>query len=419
MSVFYQKMLMFTRFVWNKLRQLLLDVTLAYFLMLVTPTLAAEALSDRFQIHGFISQAALQTTANQWLGDSNHTSFAFTEIGVNSSIRLTPRLLFAGQILSRRAGELSDGNPKIDFALADFNLVSSSHNQIGVRVGRFKNPLGLYNETRDVPFTRSGIFLPQVIYFDKVRNLVLSSDGLLLYNDFYLKNGNISFNIGGGWPLVDTNVENAYLFRDFNGQLRADNPGWLASFWYSDQNERFKLGLSAITVNMQFKPDSTAPLLTTPDAGHVDLLYLVASAQYNTEQWSFTAEYSRQPIEWRQFGQLFPDYKTDAEGYSMQTTYRFHPQWEWLIRYEEGFVNRSDHRGEDLERISYGFIQREMGFSKIFSTGLRWNINSHWMLRAEYQLHDGCFILSPRENPDFSQIERDWSLFALQIGFRF
>ncbi|MBB1125898.1 hypothetical protein HUK38_06590 [Thiospirillum jenense] len=390
-----------------------------YLLLLAEVTSAAESLSDQLQVHGFISQAVLHTTENQWLGDSAHTSFAFTEIGVNSSLRLTPRLLFSGQILSRRAGELSNGTPTIDFALADFNLVSSTHNQVGIRAGRFKNPLGLYNETRDVPFTRSGIFLPQVIYFDKVRNLALSSDGLLFYNDFYLENGNISFSLGGGWPLVDTNVENAYLFRNFSGQLQADNPGWLASFWYSNQSERFKLGLSAMTVDMQFNPNVNALPFTTPGAGHVDLLYLVASVQYNTEQWSFTAEYSREPIEWRQFGQLFPDYKANAEGYYLQTTYRFHPQWEWLLRYEEGFANRADRHGNDLEQISHGFIKKEMGFSKIFSTGLRWNINSQWMLRAEYQLHNGCFILSPRENPDFSQLERNWSLFTLQIGFRF
>jgi hypothetical protein len=53
------------------------------------------------------------------------------------------------------------------------------------------------------------------------------------------------------------------------------------------------------------------------------------------------------------------------------------------------------------------------------SVGIRWDINEHWMLRAEYQHHQGAFVLSPRENPDPGQLVEHWDLFAVQAVFRF
>ena len=156
------------------------------------PPMAAESPWSSFQIHGFAAQAAITTTDNRWFGPSDGTSFEFTEVGINASARVLPRVLLAGQVLARRAGEMYDGTPAIDFALADISLFESAARRAGVRVGRIKNPLGIYNETRDVPFTHPGIFLPQVVYFDRVRNLVLSTDGGMLYLDTYSDFGDLS-----------------------------------------------------------------------------------------------------------------------------------------------------------------------------------------------------------------------------------
>jgi hypothetical protein len=41
------------------------------------------------------------------------------------------------------------------------------------------------------------------------------------------------------------------------------------------------------------------------------------------------------------------------------------------------------------------------------------------MLRAEYQRHNGNFILSEIENPDFQRFDKHWDLFAIQAAFRF
>ena len=85
---------------------------------------AEFGLPNGLQLHGFASQGAVQTSSNRFYGNSPETSLDFTEIGLNASWRLSPRLLLAGQVLSRRAGDMSDGLPEIDFALVDINLLT-------------------------------------------------------------------------------------------------------------------------------------------------------------------------------------------------------------------------------------------------------------------------------------------------------
>ncbi len=169
---------------------------------LLTPLLAlfpaAQSLWTSLQIHGFVAQAVLDTSDNRWFARYDGTSFGFTEVGLNASLRPRPWLLLAGQVLARRAGEMYNGTPAIDFALADVSLLSSPQQHAGLRLGRIKNPLGLYNETRDVAFTHPGIFLPQVVYFDKVRNLTLSTDGAMLYSETDTDLGTLSLNLQGG-----------------------------------------------------------------------------------------------------------------------------------------------------------------------------------------------------------------------------
>ncbi|HOP16792.1 MAG TPA: hypothetical protein PLX99_09285, partial [Gammaproteobacteria bacterium] len=129
-------------------------------------------------MHGFATQGYIKTSANSFFGDSEDGSFEFTELGVNASMDATENIRLSGQLLSRSAGEMYSGTPSIDFALADYTVRSTENDNIGVMVGRIKNPLGLFNETRDVAFTRPGFLVPQVVYYDKVRNLILSADGV-------------------------------------------------------------------------------------------------------------------------------------------------------------------------------------------------------------------------------------------------
>ncbi|MFW5724126.1 MAG: hypothetical protein ACOCWF_06125 [Halochromatium sp.] len=383
--------------------------------LLLSSSLAAAELGlpNRLQLHGFVSQGAVQTSRNRFYGNSPRTSLDFTEIGLNASWRLSPRLLLAGQVLSRRAGDMSDGWPEIDFALADIALLARNDARAGIRLGRLKNRLGLYNETRDVPFTHPGIFLPQVVYFDKVRNLVLATDGVQLHGELYPSFGTLSATLASGRPVVDDNVEAALLRGALPGDIEPRKNSWQASLWFHSPTERIKFGLSGAAIAL--RQDWTLTRATP----QLDLLYWIASAQYNAEHWSFSSEYMGLPFRGRDFQPLRPDIDQTSEGYYAQLTYRPSPPFELMLRYEEGFADRDDRNGRALERLSQGLIARQAGSSRILSVGLRWDLSRHWMLRTEYQRHIGSFILSEIENPNLLEHDKHWDLFAVQAAFRF
>lgn len=386
-------------------------LTIAFIASLAAaPAAVASEIWDSLQVHGFASQALVKTSDNRFFGDSPETSFDFTEIGLNASLRPHSKVLVSGQLLVRRAGDMYDGTPSLDYALADVTALASEKGRVGVRVGRIKNPFGLYNETRDVPFTRPSIFLPQVIYYDKVRNLVLSSDGVAVYGDWFGENGDLSLTFSGGRALIDENVEWAYLGTDWPGELKPDGIFWTGSLWYSTVGERLKLGLSGAVSSMRFDSRFGSPL----GDGTTDFVYWIASFQYNAEDWTISSEFTREPIKWRDYGPYFPNRKLTYEGYYLQGAYRLRQDLELMLRYEEGYANRYDRDGS-----KNGFPPPFSNFSKIWTAGVRWDINQHLMVRAEYQRHDGTFALSNRENPDRSALEEKWNLFALQLSFRF
>jgi len=53
------------------------------------------------QIHGFVSQGFLLTSANDYLADSSRGSFEFSEVGLNVTLPATDRLTLGLQVFSR------------------------------------------------------------------------------------------------------------------------------------------------------------------------------------------------------------------------------------------------------------------------------------------------------------------------------
>lgn len=370
---------------------------------------------ERLRIHGFASQAVLETSANRYFGNSPETSLDLTELGLNGFFQLTNQLSFSAQVLSRRAGELYDGEPSLDYALGDLTLASTADGRAGLRIGRIKIPLGLYNETRDVPFTRPTIFLPQVIYYDRLRNLILSTDGLMIYGESFLPWGNLSVMLGGGRAVIDDNVEWGFLGGDFDGSMETGGNSYVGSLWYETQGGAFKAGLSGVTVPLRFKAD-TASIL---GPGKIDVAYWIGSLQYNAELFTLSAEYGRLPLEWKDFGPYWPYSKQTTEGYYLQGGYRILPELELTLRYEEGFQDRNDRSGKRLSALTEGVTPPFDYYTKIFTAGLRWYILPNLMVELDYARHQGSFHLSIRENPDPSQRVQDWDLFAAQISVRF
>lgn len=391
--------------------------------------------TSRFHWNGFASQAFVQTSDNRFFGDSDNGSFAFTEIGLNGSYLISPKLRLAGQVLSRRAGDLYSGSPQIDYALLDATLLSSAQSTIGMYLGRIKNPIGLYNETRDVAHTREGIFLPQAIYFDKVRNLTVSSDGVHLYGRVYRDSGTWSLQGGIGYPIVDKNFEYAYMGQDWDGEIRSNDLAGFGRLLYEHNGGRWIYAFTGASVRTDFRAgaaDRVAfPAGAGLNSGNIDIDYSVLSMQFNGEKWQFTTEVAFQAARYRNISSAFAAQDFNSIGYYSQLSYNFSPRWQGFLRYEEFQLNHDDwnaskrarqNREESAFLANFGIerspIPAHAYYSKTWAVGGHWDVTPQWRVRAEYQIIEGTATLSPREN-DMSQTDKHWNLFALSLSYHF
>ena len=188
-------------------------------------------------------------------------------------------------MLSRRAGEANTGMPRLDYGFLDYRLYSQETNQFGLRVGRLKNPLGFYNETRDVAFTRPSILLPQSIYFDRTRNLGLSGDSVQLYGESaHASWGSISTQFGIVLPIVsDRDTELAFLGAQRPGHLTRE-VSYIGRGIYETNDKRIRLAVSGTWLNTGYNPGMVDPL----SSGSIQFSHIYFYAQYNSEPWTLT-----------------------------------------------------------------------------------------------------------------------------------
>ena len=371
---------------------------------------------DGVEVHGFATQGYIKTSANSFFGDSEDGSFEFTELGVNASMDATENIRLSGQLLSRSAGEMYSGTPSIDFALADYTVRSTENDNIGVMVGRIKNPLGLFNETRDVAFTRPGFLVPQVVYYDKVRNLILSADGVAARMASFGEAANVSLFFSVSQPLVDENIEYSFLGTGYVGDFEPEGPSYVGRLLVETPDDRLRASLSAASTSMRF---NAAPG-DSIGSGYLNLIYAIASLQYSIGNWTLTTEYMREPIEWQGFsGFVLGGTNATAEGYYFQAAWQARSDIQLMFRYGEGYADRSDRSGAEIQKATGGALPAHTQYSKIATAGVRWDLTPQFMVRAEYQRHNGTFVLSNRENPIPAATVPDWDMFALSISYRF
>ena len=395
--------------------------TRAYALLLSSFLLQSSGISaQELSVNGFITQGFFYTDSNNIYGKSSDGSFDFREVAVNARYRVLPQLHVAGQVMSRRAGEVDDGTPQIDYALMDYRIAESASAQYGIRAGRLKIPFGFYNETRDVAFTRPSIMLPQSLYFDQARDLELSIDGFGVYGGTDLGSGRLDLDLVYGMPRKDENVEYAYLTFDASGYFE-DSEGMMLRGIYSSEGNRFRTGLTLAEFKLGYQPkrgNSFPADLKEFSEGDLKVDVAVLSGQYNTEHWSFTSEYMWHKVDWRELGGVFTQRpQTEFESYYLQAQYRFAPGWDFIARYDVLYLDKSDRNGAEnsvvFRKAPYNF------FAKDITLGVGWQPDPAWLIRAEYHYVDGTGWLPEQDNTDNSDTARYWNIFALQVTYRF
>jgi hypothetical protein len=375
-----------------------------------------QELGPGLQAHGFISQSLVYTSDNQVGGDSDDGLAAdFRELGANLSWRASPDWLFSGQALARWAGESDRGDLRLDYGFVDHTLLADGDDQVGVRVGKIKNPYGFFNTTRDVAHTRPGIIMPQSIYLDRVRNFFLSAPGVGVYGNHAGMIADVSWSIGAvRFDADDPSLEHLFFLNNQPGKFNGET-SWIGQVMSDIDGGRWRLGLTLADVNMQYQPTAADTELT---AGRNRVRPVVLSLERNSERFSITGEYSQAKHETRGYqgaGLLTSGLQNPntIEAWYVQGTWRPSTDWRIYLRRDEIYRDKHDKKGQNGAVPGYEFIN----FAKDWTLGVRYDLNA-WTFSAEYHKVHGVFWISSQDISLFDQKEY-WDMVLLQAAWRF
>jgi len=373
-----------------------------------------KSIASQFDFHGFATQSYLYSSDNNFFGESSEGSFEFHELGLNTLWHPTNNFKIAAQIVARDAGNTDDGSIRLDYGFFEYQFRNTEQSTTGIRLGRVVNPLGLYNESRDVAATRPGTLLPQSIYFDVNRNLALSSDGLKIYHETYNENGDLSFEFGVAEPRTrDPDLEVATFGSSRPGNFDGAT-SWLARVLYDYDLGKIRIGLTAAEINLEYDGRND-PFLAD---GDLSLTPIILSAQYQSEKWGLTAEYAKRTTQLSDFG-LIPNLDIEGTSYFLQAAYRITSKITAQIRYDSLVWNDDDKDGEIMASSPFYAYPGHTRYAYDWTVGIRWDINQNWLINAEFHDVEGTGWLSLLENPDPAKLEKNWQLFAFTVSVRF
>jgi predicted porin len=368
---------------------------------------------EKLQVHGFMTQGYFLTSDNAVLGasDDEHGSLDFREVGLNGSYQFSNAVSVALQGLYRKMG--TDDEVRLDYAVLDWRIGRWTAGEWGVRLGRVKNPMGLYNETRDVAFTRPSVFLPQGLYYDRSRNLLHSTDGGQLYFNIQTDVGFFQFKTNVGRAENDNKELKMAIFGfDTPGELVSKRENYWSQISFESLSGDLELAFSYADIILDYKPGAGDPFA----AGETRYRPFVLSAQYHWDDFSLTAEYLQQKNQFSQLG-AFPDISISTEAYYLQGEYRFSPQVKGLLRFDAHYINKDDRDGEKASATRG--VPAHRGFTEDWVVGLSWQPTRAWQFQAEYHWITGTSWLPAQANPDPTKLEKHWNLLALTASFRF
>ena len=387
------------------------------------------------RINGFISQGYMKTFENNWLAtDSVDGTFQINEVGVAFNAPVSNKLHIGIQFLARDLGDEGNNEVRLDWAYGDYRF----HDSFGLRLGKTKMPIGLYNTERDSDFLRQMSFLPQSIYDENRRNLMVASQGLQIYGnipmgpagdlDYAAHYGQINFPDDS--PTLDAFLDFANQGDFMMGgtgtwnQISADNEFvYGAQLIYNTPLDGLRLAGSYF----EGKADFALTDITDPDptnAGNLRVeiqdMYVV-SLEYSSPWFTLASEYTqfKQPAELN--GQLmqFGPSGISQGMYGMLTV----PmpgldQLSFTFLYDVYYSDKDDKSG-DIQagrtgQPAYYYFRKDSGLAA------RYDINSNWLIKAEYHKINGADLLLPYYNQPYSTpVAKHWDYYIIKTSFNF
>ena len=442
-------------------------------ILVVTGIMYAQSFTNNLRINGFLSQAYLMSSGNDFLvSNSKDGSLELNEAGLAISSQVSPKLRIGMQILGRDFGDFGENAVNIDWAFADYRY----RDHLGFRFGKVKMPFGLYNDGRDTDILRPTVFLPQSVYDEHYRPYYLAYQGAGIYGNIPMGSflGSLDYNLYYGSQNLDRNelivsvtngVANSLILyagnsirQELIGQgLPAETASALVTITptsYTDAKTTslyggtaflttpfgLRTGFSYLRLGLDFYSEET-PLSVNLDSinpeesfyisnirdGGIPVRYAL-SGEYTFGSFLFASEYSLYTLKQTFYdnkGKEFLDLERDDLGYYLMFAYSlFDDRLTASFVYDYAEIDRIDIKVED-NKIDFLATEKDTWKNerKDYGFGLRYDLDFNWSFKAEYHIVDGyAKVYSEYLNPynnDAKDAKKSWTYGLLKVSYNF
>lgn len=328
------------------------------------------------EVHGFVSQGFIRTTGNDYLvADSKDGSFDFNEAGINFTTQLTDRMRVGMQLFAYDLGSLGTYNVSADWYYLDYRL----RDWLGIRAGRLKLPLGLYNDVSDIDAARVPILLPASLYPATNRQFFLAQTGGEIYGfvglrrlgalDYHLFGGSVAINLPNqiGSPTQISNLGIPYVA---GGRVMWETP--IAGL---------RIGGTALVLKVDATIVFPAPM---PPLTETEVIYSgIGSIEYAAQELLLQAELGQQRTKTTSSSDptLAPVQAVVSEGGYALASYRLSPWLQPGLYYS--FFYKDRNMGSQRENV-----QDDLAAT------LRFDLNRFWIVKLEGHYMHGTALVA-------------------------
>jgi len=342
------------------------------------------------EVHAFVSQGFILSKNNNYLADSKHGSFKFTEVGVNFTKPIVENLRVGVQLFAHDLGSIGNFNAKMDWFYLDYRW----KDWLGFRAGRVKIPFGLYNEINDVDAARVSVLLPQSVYPVDNRDYLLAQTGGEIYG--YVKlhaAGALEYRLYGGTIFLDNPAQPGSPL-----QIQSVNVPYVVGgrvLWETPL-DGLRVGGSAQALRL----DTTILSGAAAFSVRVPAVLWVGSAEYSAHDLLLAAEYSRWNIKAESSNPaIFPEAQVTSERAYVMATYRMAPWFQPGAYYSLLFPDIAHRQGREN-------IQHDVALT------VRYDVNPYWLFKLEGHYMEGTAALNSalNDNIPLSELDRTWGV---------
>ncbi len=352
------------------------------------------------------------------------------------------------QLLGRDFGTRQRSSVAIDWAYGEYHW----RDQLGLRAGKIKLPYGFYNQSRDVDMLRTSVLLPQSVYLENDRDLLIAYEGVGLYGNIMLGSlGDLDYELSFGALNVPqsghTDTERLFitageLAEDGVAEAVADMYGLpadsasatldrvddveLAVPWILGGAVIWNTPLSGLRVGTTYMEGdaeasgryrfdvlldqgTTVPAYI-PYSSEVtvdlDLNELfTGSLEFHRERWTLASEFSRMRMG-----------KITSVGWYALADYRLNRHWAFQSYFSSYIPDDSNRKGEDFEAIG---LPDYYAWQNDLALAVRADINDHWLIKFEYHHMDGAALTYWADLPEGDVASRRWRVWTAKTTFHF